>query len=122
MAVGKDKSRKHLSISQWAKKNKDLLNSVTFQDPHTEDKKWRSRREYRRWRAWVMLRDDYHCQWCGATKKLEAHHIVPASVCPELKYDLRNGITLCHDCHRKDYVHQLNPRFWKNFNTRKHRR
>ena len=39
------------------------------------------------------------CAYCGATQKLEAHHIKPQSEYPELSVSLDNGITLCHDCH-----------------------
>lgn len=40
------------------------------------------------------------CMMCGSKEELEAHHIVPISVNPELKFDLMNGIALCADCHR----------------------
>jgi len=117
MAVGKDKSRKHMSFSQWAKHNKRMLQGVKIENPYPNDNKnWRKSREYRRWREWCLLRDEYHCQFCGASKKLTVHHIVPASVCPELKYEIRNGLTLCIPCHQNntEQIHQMKPRFWKN--------
>jgi len=35
------------------------------------------------------------CAVCGSTKNLEAHHIIPYNVSPELELELDNLITLC---------------------------
>ena len=54
-----------------------------------------------RWRAAVLARDGYRCRLCGTTEsRLEAHHIEPYYSAPELRYDVENGITVCHACHR----------------------
>jgi len=55
------------------------------------------------WRTAVLKRDDYTCQDCGLRKRKgnHAHHIIPKSEKPELKFDLDNGETLCKDCHNK---------------------
>lgn len=122
MAVGKDKSRKVKSFSQWAKANNQLLKHARITDPRpSEHKNWRKNKEYRRWREWCLLRDEYHCQMCGSKKKLTVHHIVPATICVELRYEIANGVTLCTECHRKyfDLLHQMKPRFWSNLNRRK---
>ena len=52
------------------------------------------------WRESVLIRDGYACVWCGATERLEADHIKPKVVFPDLKYDVDNGRTLCNPCHR----------------------
>jgi 5-methylcytosine-specific restriction endonuclease McrA len=43
------------------------------------------------------------CAYCGGTKDLEAHHVRPFHLWPELELDPRNLITLCeaigHQCH-----------------------
>lgn len=62
--------------------------------------------EYKIWREAVFERDDYTCQWCGKrngngeTIILNADHIKPLSLYPELMYELENGRTLCLPCHK----------------------
>ncbi|MDR1218262.1 MAG: HNH endonuclease [Treponema sp.] len=59
---------------------------------------------YRAWRGAVFRRDNYECQICHRTfpaEELEAHHIKPFSVAPELQFFVDNGLTLCHSCHVK---------------------
>lgn len=67
------------------------------------------------WRKAVKDRDGWKCQianmnCCG---KLEAHHILPWSKFPELRYQINNGITLCHAHHprKMDDVVKLSPYF-----------
>lgn len=63
--------------------------------------------EYRQWRIAVFERDDYTCQDCGARNgnghraTLNADHIKPFSLFPELRLSLENGRTLCVPCHKK---------------------
>lgn len=59
--------------------------------------------EYRLWRTAVFERDNYTCIWCGDNKggNLEADHIKPFALFPELRFAIDNGRTLCHECHRK---------------------
>ena len=56
---------------------------------------------YKIWRTSVFDRDDYTCQICeekGVT--LNADHIKPFSLFPDLRFELSNGRTLCVPCHR----------------------
>ena len=57
--------------------------------------------EYKNWRIAVFKRDNWKCkienQDCNGM--LEAHHILGWSSHPELRYQLNNGITLCHAHH-----------------------
>lgn len=67
----------------------------------------RSRVEYRKWREAVFRRDNWMCVWCrarnglGKTIKLNADHIKPFALYPDLRLDVDNGRTLCVPCHRK---------------------
>ena len=57
--------------------------------------------EYKLWRRSVFERDDYKCTKCLKTgKTLEADHIKPWSVFPELRFAIDNGRTLCKECHK----------------------
>lgn len=57
--------------------------------------------EYKEWRWGIFLRDDFTCQKCSIRGgKLHADHIKPFAYFPELRFDLKNGRTLCESCHR----------------------
>jgi len=65
-----------------------------------ENRKIRTSIEYKNWRISVFERDDYTCQVCkirGGT--LNADHIKPFCLYPDLRLSLENGRTLCKDCH-----------------------
>lgn len=65
--------------------------------------------EYKDWRKSVFERDGYTCQECGIRNRrglgkrviLNADHIKPVCLYPNLIYNLDNGRTLCLDCHIK---------------------
>lgn len=66
----------------------------------------RTSAEYKLWRKAVFERDDYTCIWCGAKNGhgrevvLNADHIKPFSLFPELRFAIDNGRTLCVNCHK----------------------
>jgi 5-methylcytosine-specific restriction endonuclease McrA len=65
--------------------------------------KIRNSREYKLWRAAVFERDNFTCVWCGSSKSgtLNADHIKPFALFPELRFAIDNGRTLCVPCHKK---------------------
>jgi predicted restriction endonuclease len=73
----------------------------------TENEIMRKRKEYRLWREAVFSRDNWECQEChdrsreGHPVILNADHIKPFALFPELRFAIDNGITLCESCHRK---------------------
>lgn len=63
----------------------------------------------------IIQRDGGKCQWCGQKSpqvKLEVHHIIPVSQGGD--DNVRNLITLCVDCHKKEtwywHVHKYTNR------------
>jgi len=66
------------------------------------NRKLRRSKEYKEWQKAVFKRDRWTCQICGYKgHDLVAHHILPFSEYPELRFDPDNGITLCRRCHKK---------------------
>jgi endogenous inhibitor of DNA gyrase (YacG/DUF329 family) len=62
--------------------------------------------EYKLWRTAVFERDKYTCVWCGTMSQkgvkavLNADHIKPFALYPELRFAIDNGRTLCVPCHK----------------------
>ena len=69
------------------------------------------------WATGIKDLCEYTCQYCGSTQAIEAHHMRPKSISPELENDLENGIALCHSCHLKAhggrYARHLSPMKYK---------
>lgn len=56
-----------------------------------------------KWTRAVMERDSWTCQDCGTTLHLDAAHIIPRRVRPDLRFNVSNGVTLCRAHH--DFYH-----------------
>ena len=56
---------------------------------------------YIEWMKQVKNRDKWKCRISNedCSGRLEAHHILPWSQSPELRYEVNNGISLCHYHH-----------------------
>lgn len=65
------------------------------------NRNWNSR-EYKKWRLSIYRRDKFICKWpnCRSRKRLNAHHIMEWSTYPLLRFNIKNGITLCAKHHR----------------------
>lgn len=90
----------------WNKGMKGLMSGIN--SPHwifdrslIKGKQDRNNPEYKQWRKQVWLRDKFTCRIAdnNCDGKIEAHHILRWSEFPELRYQLNNGITLCHAHH-----------------------
>lgn len=61
----------------------------------------RNSQRYKDWRMSVFKRDGFHCVVCGSKDDIQAHHIDSWKNNKELRYETKNGITLCRTCHLK---------------------
>ena len=59
----------------------------------------------------VLARDNFTCRECGAKDNILAHHIKSQHFYPQIKLEIDNGKTLCHDCHKK-ILAQLGLFYW----------
>jgi len=70
---------------------------------------------YKQWHMSVKNRDGWKCKISNdsCSGRLEAHHILQWKDFPELRYEVNNGITLCHAHHprKKEDVAKLSPYF-----------
>ena len=61
--------------------------------------------EHRTWRQAVLIRDKTTCQRCGVSNvEMHVHHIKSYKDFPDLRFDVANGITLCHRCHWAEHT------------------
>lgn len=61
------------------------------------------------WGRFIRMRDGYRCVHCESKHKIQAHHIFRRTTFPDGKFELGNGITLCHECHKSLHA-QFNGR------------
>ncbi len=69
--------------------------------------RFKNSKGHKEWRTSVFERDNYTCQDCGIRSgngkrvNLNADHIKPYALYPDLRLDVSNGKTLCVPCHYK---------------------
>ena len=92
-----DECRQKMSVARRGKfigsENPNWRGGIQLKHPE------RNRYRAKMWVKAVKDRDDWKCVECDATDRLHAHHIKGWMNRPDLRYDVQNGITLCHECH-----------------------
>ena len=56
---------------------------------------------HKQWKKAVFERDNHECKKCYTKEHLCAHHIKPWKECPEMRFEIDNGLSLCNSCHAK---------------------
>lgn len=109
-------------VGKWMKGRKKYENAFSFPKGANHynwqggitsmNTKIRRSKEYVLWRTAVFMRDDYTCQECRQKGgRLEADHIKPFALYPELRLAIDNGRTLCEACHKQTDTYGSKTRF-----------
>lgn len=118
-----EESRKRMSEIMKGKYDGDKHPQWISDRTKLKKREQRNDMAYQEWRRQVWLRDNFKCkignQDCQG--RLEAHHILTWRDYPELRYEINNGITLCHFHHprKRDDEKKLSPYFQKLVNEKK---
>lgn len=98
-------SRKKMSDSHKGKNlgenNPSWIKDRSKLQRYSDDAKDRRSSAYNAWRRAVRLRDKHTCKIDNpdCSGRIEVHHILGWATHPELRYQVNNGITLCHAHH-----------------------
>ncbi len=94
------------------RRGKPIAKGSTRLDARTDDERDDKAAE-RAWRKAVIARDGHVCRCCErkvvqqlalAANRLEVHHVAPRAD-QAVRWDPRNGIVLCAECHEKVTPH-----------------
>jgi hypothetical protein len=94
----------HVFLEKMGRERKYCSNkccAIALRKPD-KDKAEKRGSDHSKW-AIAVLKRDKKCLKCGATEKLQAHHIEHWRTCPEKRLDLDNGATLCAYCHHSQH-------------------
>lgn len=107
----------NVEIHRKATRCKNCFDKIQDQGKSKERVKFQNSRAWNEVRTACFERDNYTCQHCNirGSKTLSAHHIKPYRNYPELRLDLDNLLTLCHDCH---YALHANQKGEDHYNTK----
>jgi hypothetical protein len=64
---------------------------------------------YNDWRIAVLVRDKSKCVLCQSYEHVHNHHIKTWHDNMMLRYDEKNGVTLCRRCHEKYHAYKGKP-------------
>lgn len=112
-----EETKLKISLSKKGKNTGELNHNWIKDRSLIKLQKERNNPEYKQWRSKVWGRDKYKCRIANAecSGRLEAHHILGWKSHPELRYQINNGITLCHAHHprKRSEEAKLSPYFQK---------
>lgn len=96
----------------WLNERDNELDVTNSMYPHHKwrkgsinNKKVRFNKKYINWRENVIQKQAYKCGKCGSNKAEHCHHILNYSSHINLRYDVKNGLLFCKECHEK--FHEL---------------
>lgn len=109
----------------WTEEQKEKLKGLRTKEKHpnwiadrsqlVQSEKKHLDGRYREWMFAVKKRDLWKCKINNSDcdGKLESHHILNWKDYPELRYEIKNGITLCHAHHPRGRIQEakLTPYF-----------
>ena len=116
-AVRKGKPHPHIGVSQHKLRGDKNWRWIKDRTLLKDDHKNRGGQLHREWSKRVKSRDKWKC--CLADEncngKIIAHHILGWTNYPKLRYEISNGITICHYHHPKKRIEEkrLAPLFQK---------
>ena len=117
-----DSFKEKTRLRMLGEKNHRWVKDRSKLQRYSDEAKDRRSSAYNEWRKCVWLRDNFVCKIANPECKgrKEAHHILPWSKFPELRYEINNGITLCHFHHpkKRDDEIRLSPYFQELVNTK----
>lgn len=88
-----------ITIEGWTVRNLRGYFSDAWIDP-TEYNRFLQSDYWKQVREWILQRDNYTCQSCGATTYLQVHHLTYEHHGEEHLHP-EDLITLCRDCHKR---------------------
>lgn len=99
-----EETKRKIGEKQQGEKNHNWKGGLT-----PELLKLRNSPQYSAWRKQVFTRDNFTCLLCGVhfikgitgSVILHADHIKQFALYPKLRFDIKNGRTLCIHCHRE---------------------
>ena len=96
----------------WASKNLDKRYNVEIRYLKKLGKTFNfsafeTKMALRTWSKYVRAINGNHCQLCGETDKIEAHHIFQKALFPKMAFIINNGIPLCVNCHNESHFKKL---------------
>lgn len=83
---------------------KNELTGLRMYNPDVPDEvrvMWRVCKEYEKWVKDIRNKYNNQCDVCKNNKRLVSHHIKNWLSCPELRFNIDNGVCLCKECHYK---------------------